>query len=128
MPKKYEDLRERIIANTVLAPETLYNGTPCWLWIGARAGNGRYGKMSVRSTRVVRGKRKVKHKLPHREVRKIFYGEIFRRGQYSRHVCDPHPNRTLCCNPDHVTQGTPKQNNRDTVREGRHGNMYRKAA
>jgi hypothetical protein len=116
MPK-YACLGERIIANSVLA-DVFFEGTACWWWIGAT--NGRYGKITIRSTRVVNGKRKIKSKLVHRLVRIVFKGEIYRRGNYARHVCPPHPNRYLCCNPDHIWPGTPRQNNRDTVREGRH--------
>jgi hypothetical protein len=119
VPFKYNTLEDRIIANTVLG-DVLFEGTACWWWIGARAGNGRYGKISIRSTRVKNGKRKVKHKLVHRIVRQVFKGEKYRRGHYARHVCPPHPNRYLCCNPDHVFPGTSRKNNRDTVREGRH--------
>lgn len=116
----YADLAERIIANTVLG-DVFFEGTACWWWIGARAGNGRYGKISIRSTRRGKdGKRKVKSKLVHRLVRQVFRGEVYKRGKYATHLCPPHPNRYLCCNPDHVWPGTPRQNNRQTVREGRH--------
>lgn len=120
MPFKYTNLQERILANTVSAPNTWFNGSPCWWWIGAT--QGFYAKMSVRSTRVKNDKRKIKSKLVHREVRKIFKGEVYRRGQYSRHLCPPHPNRMICCNYDHVAPGSPRQNNRQTVAEGRHRN------
>jgi hypothetical protein len=107
MPK-YACLGERIIANSVLA-DVFFEGTACWWWIGAT--NGRYGKITIRSSRVVNGKRKIKSKLVHRLVRIVFKGEIYRRGNYARHVCPPHPNRYLCCNPDHIWPGTPRQNN-----------------
>lgn len=117
MPFKYPSLEARIIANTVLG-DALFEGTACWWWIGST--NGRYGKIAIRSTRVKHGKRKVKFKLVHRLVRQVFKGEMYKRGHYARHVCPPHPNRYLCCNPEHIRPGTPRQNNRDTVREGRH--------
>ena len=129
MPFKYEDMRARILANTVIAPvETTFRGSPCWWWIGARAANGRYGKLSERSKKqvqryikgVLKTARKNKHRLAHRVARAVFKGEVFRRGHYACHMCNPHPNRTLCCNPDHISPGTPRQNNRQTVAEGRH--------
>lgn len=125
MPKRYASMQERIIANSVIAPvETTFNGSSCWWWIGALAGNGRYGKVSVRSSRVVNGKRKVKHKLAHRVSREVFKGEFFRRGKYAMHLCHPHNNRMICVNPDHIGAGTPRQNNRQTVAEGRHRNGH----
>lgn len=114
---RYASLEERIIANTVLG-DVFFEGTACWWWIGAT--NGRYAKISIRSSRKVKGKRKVKHKLVHRIVRQVFRGEVFKRGHYARHLCPPHPNRYLCVNPEHVMPGTPRQNNRDAVRDGTH--------
>lgn len=130
MPRSYESIQERIIAMSVIVPNTLFNGSPCWMWMGARSGNGRYGKVNVRSKRLGerrrKGKwvnvRKVKSKLAHRMSREAFKNEVFRRGNYGRHLCPPSDHRTLCCNPDHTSQGSPRQNNRDTVREGRHRN------
>ena len=122
MPFKYEDLRARIVANTVLAndPEAFYKGTPCWWWIGARNASG-YGKMSVRLKLKKKGEkhRRVKSRLAHRVSIEVFSGKRLH-GRYGLHLCPPHPNRKLCCNPWHLRGGTATQNNRQTVAEGRH--------
>lgn len=125
MPFRYASLQERIIANSVIAPETDFEGTPCWWWIGST--NGRYGKITIRSSRRdKKGRRKNKHKLVHRLVRTVFKNQFYRRGQIARHMCPPHPNRYLCCNPAHIWPGTTRQNNQQTVAEGRHKSIYKK--
>jgi hypothetical protein len=51
----------------------------------------------------------------HRHVYETVKGPI-PKGLVIRHLC----HNRACCNPDHLRRGTHKQNNRDTVRDGRH--------
>lgn len=117
MPRKYEDLRARIIGNTILSEENFYDGTPCWEWIGAyttgRTGI-RYGKLDVRTN----GKRKTWG--AHRLSLKEFRGRRMTRDVVVRHLC----NNTICVNPMHLVGGTQTSNMRQMVRQGRHRNMY----
>jgi hypothetical protein len=118
MPRKYASPIERIIANTVLADDSFYNGTPCWLWIGTRKINREgkaYGTISVR----VNGR--VTMQLVHRFVLAEVKGRKLTRRSVGRHLC----NNPLCCNPMHLVGGTQTSNVRQAVREGRHGNAYR---
>jgi len=116
MPFKYESMQHRIIANSVPMPGPL--ATECWIWLGAR--NGAYGKLM---TRFKRGPRKgqVKTCFAHRESFKAFKNKRLVPKSPVRHTCDT----PMCVNPDHlIGNSTYKANNRDTVKRGRHANMY----
>lgn len=112
MPRKYESMQERIIANSVHATDSAYAGEFCWLWVRKvkrnRAGVA-YPVVSVREGG------KVKAKLAHRVSAEAFSGVKLTPGQVAKHLC----NNTLCVNPAHIEGGTQRQNMRQMVAEGR---------
>ncbi len=75
----------------------------CFLWLGAHNGKG-YSQIKIR------GKRFFVHRL----VYQLTKGAI-PSGMVVMHKCD----NPACCNPNHLTIGTPKDNTRDAVRKGR---------
>lgn len=119
MPFKYPSLIDRIIANTVLATDSEYKGSWCWLWTGSRNSAG-YGVITMRRKTGVK-KGTVKRALVHRVVVKDIKGRSLTKRNVVLHLC----NNPLCCNPDHLAGGTQKQNMKQCVREGRHGNSTR---
>ena len=52
----------------------------------------------------------------HRKVLAEKLGRSIKPGYFACHTCDVPP----CVNPDHLYEGTATDNNRDTVRRGRH--------
>jgi len=89
---------ERIMENVYISKISSYNGTPCWLWMGATSGKGRgggYGRIAIdgHSSAV------------HRVTYTMVHGYIARKRQID-HLCQ---NRS-CCNPDHLEDVTHKQN------------------
>ncbi|QTD88911.1 hypothetical protein [Burkholderia anthina] len=115
---RYENMQERIIANSVPAADSAYNGTPCWIWIGAYGSSG-YGTLNVRARTG-----KVKHRGAHRESLKAFTGRRLTSRSVCKHLC----NNPCCVNPDHLVGGSQKSNVRQCVAEGRHYTPFRKAA
>lgn len=77
--------------------------TGCWLWLGHLNPSG-YGRFSMTS-----GK-----ELAHRYSYKLFVGEISS-GMQINHRCD----NPSCVNPDHLYQGTQKENVKDCIDRGR---------
>jgi HNH endonuclease len=94
----------KIIANVVKDE----NG--CWNWQRKKINNG-YGTTRWEG----------KEKLTHRWSYLAFKGPL-EKGKYVCHTCD---NR-LCCNPDHLFQGTAKENMQDCKRKGRVRNQFLK--
>jgi len=78
--------------------------TQCWVWIRSRDRKG-YGqkRMSDNSLKYV-----------HRLSYELFIGPIVS-GNLILHKCDNPP----CCNPDHLFQGTAKDNTHDAMRKKR---------
>jgi hypothetical protein len=77
----------------------------CWLWKGAVSGDG-YGAIKEINSRTQVG--------VHRKSYEEFKGKI-PVGTFVCHSCD----NPLCCNPDHLFLGTPKDNTVDSVKKGR---------
>ena len=78
----------------------------CWNFMGHLNENG-YGTISI-------GRRSDGHGLTHREIYKIFNGDI-PKGMFVCHKCD----NPQCCNPNHLFLGTPKDNMDDMWTKGR---------
>jgi HNH endonuclease len=78
----------------------------CWLWTGKKAGNG-YGQIYDSG-----------YKYTHRFSYEIHKGKIGK-GMCICHTCDNPP----CVNPDHLWEGTRKQNSKDMSKKGRHGDL-----
>ena len=81
----------------------------CWLWIGAKNNKG-YGSFRFNN----------KNMSAHRFSYQNFKGEI-PEGLYVCHDCDI----PACVNPEHLTLGTPKYNNKDMVSKNRQGQSSR---
>ena len=77
---------------------------PCWLWIGAKDGNGR-GHLRWRDQG---------HVLAHRVAWELAYGPI-PEGMNVLHRCDV----GNCCRPTHLFLGTQADNVADAIRKGR---------
>jgi hypothetical protein len=114
----YPSMKERLLANREINELDNWNGTPCWLWTGAKDRYG-YGTTSVRWKSGPR-KGKVRTLRVHRLAIKIFKNQRMAKRYVGRHLC----NNRLCFNPEHLKGGSVKSNNRDTVKAGRHRNMY----
>lgn len=77
----------------------------CWNWIGSVNHKG-YGSFSVKSS--------FPTKIAHRIAYLLHYGRI----DLSLFVCHSCDNPS-CCNPNHLWQGTAKENSSDMKRKGR---------
>lgn len=91
---------ERVLSN--ISPEP---NSGCWLFT-AGCNHGGYGRVRDASGRMVKA---------HRVSYEHFKGPIPLQ-MFVMHACDV----PCCCNPDHLTIGTPKDNTSDMVRKGRH--------
>lgn len=91
--------------------DVLENG--CWEWNKGKAKGG-YGKMSTqvegRSVTVYASRVALRSKLD-REIG---------HGMQALHTCDNPP----CVNPDHLYEGTPKQNTSDMITRGRRADSH----
>lgn len=90
---------ERVKGNCDIPP------SGCWIWKGYQYNNG-YGMTSYDGKNVT----------VHRQMYGIVHGVKIDRWIYVCHRCDV----KLCCNPDHLWLGTPKQNSQDSAIKGRH--------
>lgn len=119
MAKAPGDVAERMLALSVIDFEIWFEGTPCWIWIGAT--NGTYGKIDVHWRSGPRkGKRRTA--LAHRLSLEVFKGRRLSTRSVAKHLC----NTPLCINPDHLRGGTQSSNIRQCVAEGRHYTPFRK--
>lgn len=91
-------LREKILERIKVTP------AGCWEWQGARNSKGYgqvwNGKATVYCHRIMSGAAK---------------------GELVLHSCD----NTVCCNPKHLSLGTPKENSQDMVNKGRSHKGYK---
>ena len=76
----------------------------CWPWRGERDRDG-YGLIKSGG---------IRRRATHVAIR-LARGEIVPRGREAMHSCD----NPCCCNPDHITVGTRKENANDAARKGR---------
>jgi hypothetical protein len=79
-------------------------GSACWEWQGYRNLEG-YGR--IKAVGGIQGTHRVAYRLTKGEIPD---------GLVVMHSCDNPP----CCNPAHLSLGTPLDNNNDKVRKGRH--------
>lgn len=100
MASKYNDMGERIIANSVIRRET----GDCWVWIAARvrASGNYYGKISV----YVKEAKKSVSKLAHRISYEFFKGVTLSPEIQLDHTCQ----NTLCVNPEHLEEVDNREN------------------
>ena len=85
-------------------PIVEYVGTPCWIWIGAKTGDG-YGAI----------KEKRKQIPAHKYSYQLHYGDNIPENIFVCHKCD----NKSCVNPDHLFLGTHSQNMLDMYAKGR---------
>lgn len=116
MGKRYADLMERVIANSVLSIENFWNGSPCWEWISARkksrtGSNRSYPCISV----WVPGKGS-RLRPAHRMVLQVLKGVRMSKVHVAAHLC----NNFNCVNPNHLERKTQVENMLQCVAEGRH--------
>lgn len=121
---RYDSMQERIVANSVLAPNSypLVHGERCWLWLGARRRSNRgleYGAICMRAKSGPRKGKPITHTVTRIVVREFKDRRVTPK-MVIRHLC----NNTICVNPAHLIGGTQKQNVRDTVKAGRHRNGH----
>lgn len=81
----------------------------CWIWSAGLCGEG-YGKIQFRG----------RQSKANRVSFVLFKGEITP-GMVIRHTCDV----KACVNPDHLIEGTQKQNVQDAIDRGRFRGHYR---
>tara|TARA_R110000868_G_scaffold25423_9_gene99228 strand:- start:31103 stop:31552 length:450 start_codon:yes stop_codon:yes gene_type:complete len=77
----------------------------CWLWLAAKNGNG-YGAFQLKSYTQI---------AAHRYAWILRKGRPIPKGMVIRHSC----NRPLCCNPNHLSIGTMKDNSLDMINSNR---------
>jgi hypothetical protein len=115
---KYADLGERLIWNSVLSPDSSYNGSACWVWIGKVQRNRRGVAYPVLTLRYKSGPRKGKvyNARAHRKALEFFKGRRMTPRSVGMHLC----NNSLCVNPEHLAGGSQKKNVQQCVADGRH--------
>jgi hypothetical protein len=84
--------------------------TGCWLWIKGRMGNTR------EKYRYPAIKLKGKMYLAHRHSLEQKLGRKLLDNMCACHKCDT----PLCVNPEHLFEGTRKDNQQDSIKKGRH--------
>lgn len=131
MPKKYESMQARILANSQESKTHSWNDIPCRDWTGSVFPRSDwpdapreqcYGRIAVRYKRGPR-KGQVKSTQAHRESKKAFNKKV-RVGSKNtvRHCC----HRPICIEERHLLGGIQKQNVRDCVKAGRHKTPFKR--
>jgi len=90
----------------------------CWLWTGATRKNRpqgiqNYGRINYKEGRL----------SAHRAAYEMFHGKILPNEVLLLHACD----NPLCCNPNHLSEGTRADNRADTVLKSRQARGERHA-
>jgi hypothetical protein len=97
-------MKNRILSDSIPEPTT-----GCWLWLRSRDKDG-YGSLRADG----------RTRRAHREAYMAYMGPI-PDGAHVLHKCDT----PACVNPDHLFLGTQRDNLRDCVVKGRHGNLVK---
>lgn len=131
MPKKYDSMQSRIIANSVESKTHSWNDSACWDWTGSvfprsdwpdAPREARYGRIGLRFKRGPR-KGKPRSQGAHRQSAKAFKPWLkVGTKNVVRHLC----NRPICVNPAHLTGSEQRANVRQAVKEGRHKTPFRR--
>lgn len=101
-PRKYKNMQERIIANSVISTEHFFGGTPCWDWLGQFGTGGGGIKYPQMSTRVDGKHTTVRaHRVSYEE----FTGDALG-GNDCNHLCE----RPMCVAPLHLESVTRQEN------------------
>lgn len=110
----YKSLAERLIANSAISVNRIYNGEPCWEWLRDIHYKG-YGRLCVH----IPGRNNVTvfaHRLSAVELGGWTLPEDTRKWLVN-HLC----NNRACINPAHIKVDTAKTNMADMVAAGRNG-------
>ena len=87
------------------------NSEGCHPWTGAKRGRTYHGAYSIGPW----GKPGTRYVGAHRIMLEMKLGRPIRPGFFACHTCD-YPR---CCNPDHLWEGTAKDNMQDAAKKGR---------
>lgn len=123
MPRKYDSLAERLLANSRPSEESAYNGSRCWEWIGKLQRNRNGTGYPVLTLRYKNGPRKGKvyNMRAHRLSIVVFKHRRMTPKMVARHLC----NNPLCINPEHLVGGSQRANVRQCVADRRHKTPFR---
>ena len=123
MPKKYDSLADRLLANSIPSEDCTYLGSRCWEWIGKLQRNRNGTGYPVLTLRYKSGPRKGKvyNMRAHRLAIVVFKHRRMTPKMVARHLC----NNPLCINPEHLVGGSQRSNVRQCVADGRHKTPFR---
>lgn len=85
----------------------------CWLWLGARAGNG-YGVFNT----------KTGPQYVHRLALEMKLGRPIAADRVAGHARQPGGHEPACCNPDHLSEITRSENAYDCQADGRNHRVH----
>ena len=90
--------------------------SPCWIWLGAKNGNG-YGLISQWDKKRKKNRMCLAHRVSYFAHKGL---KFTARKPVMMHQCDTR----LCIHPDHVDPGTQRINIRQMVDRGNGANQY----